>query len=499
MKITSVHFENVRGYLNTSIYFSQNLNVFIGPNNSGKSTILNSIYHLQSDILSKKDITIGYNNGTILLAYEGSHLHLIPEMPRFRGVRFDLGSATRTLEGQNGIGSKKIDKLPTREPLNLIYPFLSKRKAARYDSAINAQTTNEIHPDLRGIFARVDQHVTTQFDGNQYYLDACRSILGFEMSTIASSGGKEAAYYIDGLKHIPLTSMGEGVVNIIGLITYLSTAKNKIFLIEEIENDIHPKALKILLNLIIDKSQTNQFFVSTHSNIVMRYLGGVENSKVYLVNNNSNHLDTPKLFVSSITELKDSSQRQQALEELGYDHLDFNLWKGWLFLEESSAETIIRDYLIDWFVKPLKYKLKTFSANGVSQIEPKFEDFNRLFVFLHLQPSYKNKVWVIIDSGDAEEKIIETMRDKYGRAGWNPENFCQFKHHDFEHYYPSIFKVDVDKILSTQNSLEKRQLKKNLLEKIKEWISENENEARNEFKKSAAEVIDKLKKINIAL
>jgi hypothetical protein len=57
--------------------------------------------------------------------------------------------------------------------------------------------------------------------------------------------------------------MGEGIPHLLGLINDLCLAENKLFLIEEPENDIHPKALKRLLDLIIQKSQSNQFVIST--------------------------------------------------------------------------------------------------------------------------------------------------------------------------------------------------------------------------------------------
>ncbi len=68
-------------------------------------------------------------------------------------------------------------------------------------------------------------------------------------------------------------------------------------------------------------------------------------------------------------------------------------WVTWSFgplgflLEESSAEKIVREYLIPWFVPKLGGKLRTFSARSVSEVEAKFEDFNKLFVFLHLSPT----------------------------------------------------------------------------------------------------------------
>jgi hypothetical protein len=68
------------------------------------------------------------------------------------------------------------------------------------------------------------------------------------------------------------------------------------------------------------------------------------------------------------------------LEELGYDFFDFDLWRAWLFLEESSAEVLIRDHFIRWFFPELSYKIRTFSAGGSGKIISRFEDFDRLFI-----------------------------------------------------------------------------------------------------------------------
>jgi hypothetical protein len=229
----------------------------------------------------------------------------------------------------------------------------------------------------------------------------------------------------------------------------------------------------------------------------MKYLGGVENSKIFNITNELRDLERQNLFVSEIKEISQNpEERRQVLEDLGYDFFDFDLWKGWLFLEESSAEIIIRDYLIDWFVKPLKNKIRTFSANGTASIIPKFEDFDKLFIFLHLEPTYKNRVWVIIDSGEEENKIIEKLANKYTKSGWSKSNFGQFREHDFEKYYPSVFQPKVEDILKEKDKQKRRELKKQLLEDVKLWIVSDENTAKEQFKESAKEVIEKLKLIS---
>lgn len=442
MKIIAIEIENVRGFQKIpKLDLSETINIFIGPNNAGKSTILNSIYQIQRRVLNKEDITLGNTIGKIILYSKNYNLQHGPNITPIKKLIFRLENNQRHWCNLNSSKEFNLELFHEFEPYNVIYPYLSKRKVGNYVDTINEQNANSVTGNFTNLFSKIDRLSTPQFlPGNDLYINACNSILGFEISTLAKANGKQAVYFIHNTEHIPLTAMGEGVASVLGLITDLCVAENKIFLIEEPENDIHPKALKALLNLIIERSSSNQFFISTHSNIVMKYLGGIADSKIFNVNNNNRDTVKPKLFISTVNEIpKNPEIRRQVLEDLGYDFFDFDLWKGWLFLEESSAEVIIREYLIDWFVKPLKNKLKTFSAGGSSSVLPKFEDFDRLFIFLHMEPVYKNKVWVIIDAGEEEEKIINKMKDKYSKSGWIKSNFSQFKHHDFENYYPKEF------------------------------------------------------------
>ncbi len=500
MKIIAIQIENLRGFRQVpKTELSKTINIFIGPNNAGKSTILNSIFHIQRPNLNQNDITLGHATSEIRLYFEGQHLPMIPPNSKVDSLIFDLRSGSRNFGivtgGQTGWGKTT----PEQEPNNLIYPYLSKRKTAGYTDNINESNANSVTGNFTNLYSKIDRLVTPQFQpGNKQYVAACEEILGFQVSSLAKGAGKQAVYFVHNLEHIPLTSMGEGVANVLGLITDLCVAEDRIFLIEEPENDIHPKALKALLKLIIEKSNSNQFFVSTHSNIVMKYLGAANNSKIFHVNNTIGiYPERPNLFVSTLKEISnDPEERRSVLQELGYDFFDFDLWSCWLFLEESSAEILIKNYFIGWYVNSLSNRLRTFSAGGSSGIIPKFEDFDRLFIFLHLEPTYKNKVWVIIDKGIEEDKIIERMRTKYSKSGWSASNFIQFDEHDFERYYPKRFQKKVTAVLKIEDKQVKRKEKKELLDEVLDWIKENESTAKEEFKESAKEVIDKLKTIN---
>lgn len=484
MKITALELVNVKSFKKLDkTEFSDSINIFTGLNNSGKSIILKSIFSLQEYSLSQSDITKGQVNGYINIFY--SNIAGVDE-GQFRfslneNRLFDINS------GGSNIGER--EKFKPIEPANIIYPYFSKRKVAQYNSEVDEVSSKSVAGNHANLAAKIDRLNNPNHDFFEAYKQACLNILGFEICAIHKDGGKQAAYYIKGIdEHILVSSMGEGVPNILGFVVDLCVAENKIFLIEELENDLHPKALKSLLNLIISKSATNQFFISTHSNIVLKHLGGVVGSKVFKVSNNETDPELKKMYLSHIDLVESSEDRRLLLESLGYDPLDFDNWSGWLFLEESSAEKIIREYLIKWFVPELQNKLRTFSSGGISNVEPRFEDFNNLFVFVHLAESYKNRVWVAIDNGEVERNIIKRMQAKYQNSGWNEKQFINFKEHDFEKYYPKKFNDEVDRVLSLSDH--KRAEKMKLLSEVEQWISENEEVARKEFEISAKEIID---------
>ncbi len=67
------------------------------------------------------------------------------------------------------------------------------------------------------------------------------------MSTIAIQNGQIVGTPIGKHGSIPITAMGEGIPHLLALINDLCLAENKLFLIEEPENDIHPKRVGTIL------------------------------------------------------------------------------------------------------------------------------------------------------------------------------------------------------------------------------------------------------------
>ena len=304
--------------------------------------------------------------------------------------------------------------------------------------------------------------------------------------------GREAGLNIDDVNQISVEDMGDGLPKLIGFILDLCIAEGKLFIIEEPENDIHPGALKALLDLIVRKSSNNQFIVTTHSNIVTKYLGSVENSKLIKLSHKNDQLPP----VSQMQEIgNDPIERKKVLYELGYDMMDFDLWEGFLLFEESSAERIVRDIIMPLVNKNLNSKLCTIASNGIDDVNKRFINLHQTMVYLHRTPIYQDKTWVMVDSHSKSETYRNELIGQF--KDWSKDQFKILKQTDFEKYYPEQFQEKVDKVLQITDKQEKRNQKKLLCAEVVKWANENpKKDVKDQFLKSAKEVINILEKID---
>jgi hypothetical protein len=478
------------------------INVLIGPNNAGKSSILRALYLLQvgfGDV--HHDVRINAPHAQIIIHLENifgiapwgdsaNSGNGVLNIKKMRGADPQLILRWRT-DGRTTV----LSQLPNREPNHYIVPYLSKRKTATYHEDVREEHALTVNGNLQFLAAKLSRLSNPTFPEHRRYKETCEAILGFLVTAIPSGNGQRPGVYCPDRQPIFIDQMGEGVPNIVALLVDLALSRDKLFLIEEPENDLHPQALKALLDLIVESSQLNQFVVSTHSNIVVRHLAAAANSKLY----NVRVVEGPSLPPKAVIQLVEPTveARLAILRELGYSFSDFDLWDGWLILEESSAERIIRDYLIPWFAPKLSC-IRTLAAGGVDKVEPTFEDFHRLVRFTHLEEAYRNAAWVWVDGDPQGAKIIKQLQDRY-KATWNPDHFCCFGNAQFEKYYPEEFDEQIALALAHTDKQARREAKRYLLEKVRAWLDEDEQRGKEALAKSATEVIDNLRSIEAQL
>jgi len=501
MWIKELTLKNIRSFPETTFHFSRGINILVGPNNAGKSTVLLPLLSLQDGLpqLMRGDVRLGAPEGRVDVSIADVEERYLRKKWENLWFESEKGHNEFLFRGKVNSNSQKegVQRIPNREPHNFIYPFVSKRKVTILSEQVTDGTVEAVPPTFENLNAKIDRLSNPEFlPAHTLYMRACDEILGFRVTTAHTGGGKRAVYTVRNMINIPLLAMGEGVMNILGLVVHLAMAEDRLFLIEEPENDVHPRALKALLDLVAEKAQNNQFIITTHSNIVLKKLGSIPSAKVL----SFGFSFSDRLPTSTVSEVpEEHAARRAILNDLGYELYDIDMWEAWLILEESSAEKIVREYLIPWFVPSLQSRLRTYSAHSVSEISSKFRDFNNLFVFLYLEPVYRNRAWVLVDGGETEKSVICKLKEQYKGSGWSDDRFRQLQHHDFEEYYPDRFAGAAREVIKLSDKSARREAKKKLLQEVETWIAGNHNDAKKAFAKSAAEIVCILTEIQTAL
>ncbi|MGY1499818.1 ATP-dependent nuclease [Streptomyces sp. QTS52] len=377
---------------------------------------------------------------------------------------------------------------PSREPYNLIYPIFSGRHQSSYEQQVRRDQAFSVIPDDSNIVARVAALASSQVPEAAKFRELCENVLGVKLSVIIGENGQKLGTTLDRFSEITLESMGTGITSALNLLVSLSGAEGKIFLIEEPENDLHPLALKSLLDAIEAASKVNQFIITTHSSIVLGRLGSLSGAVICKA-----EMTAPDgLPTTSYHVAQGPSERLEILRHLGYELADFDLGEGWLIFEESSAERIAREWLIPWFAPGLT-RLRTLAAAGTSRVGPIMEDFREIFLFAHLESVYRNRAWVLVDGDPSGKQIVSELRSKF--TAWNEGNFRNLAEHSLELYYPSVFQEKAVEVLAMEDKRKKREAKRQLLHEVLAWIEEDTGRAKEEFQQSAADFISHLREI----
>jgi hypothetical protein len=279
--------------------------------------------------------------------------------------------------------------------------------------------------------------------------------------------------------------MGEGISSALTLITELASSGGRLFLIEEPETDLHPQALRLLLDLIVDATPENQFIVSTHSDLVLRHLGAVPNTAIF----RTELVPANEIPTTRFAPVRDHVERLDALAELGY-HLA--VAPGWLVFEESSAEQVVTQVLAPLFV-PALGALKTVAGRGAGAVPATVEDLRRVVLFSHLSDGEVPRAWVILDDDVAGRTASEKLRARFPQ--WPASRFRVLSRPTFESYYPERFLGDIEAIEEVDDSRLRSVAKGALAARVVDWATREPEAARAELEVSAADVIDTLREI----
>jgi hypothetical protein len=204
MKLLSFQLKNIRCFEDTgAVDLSQNVNVFVGRNNSGKTTILSSILSLQTGFQFGHENVRPHTNDSAFVKFDVQW----PNQPFSSNIGIGAGmkqvSLLYTYDGsgklpsvthQPGVGNPAF--VSTR-PNAVFEPFLARRKAVAFQETANSGVSNNVTGTLQYLYSRIAEIAVSGHPRHEKFRKALDDVLGFQITTRLSSGGTEAGFYFD--------------------------------------------------------------------------------------------------------------------------------------------------------------------------------------------------------------------------------------------------------------------------------------------------------------
>ena len=120
-----------------------------------------------------------------------------------------------------------------------------------------------------------------------------------------------------------------------------------------------------------------------------------------------------------------------------------------------------------------------------------------MFLFAHLEPIYQDRAWVRCDGDDIGTEVVSKLRQTYKSV---PEDrFATFRHGQFELYYPKSFEAETAQVLAISDEQERRRAKRELLDRVRDWLDSDEDRGRTALLESAGELISDLRSMEQSL
>jgi len=308
----SLEIENFRGIKNCEINDFARVNLFIGKNNCGKTTVLESLF-LLSGISNPNLMIIIQNLRGIALAEPNDikdfffeqkeenvmHLAVVQEVAE-RKLTINPYYVDSSVDQVNGREKKYLSRTQAAEShldrslSGLEYEFsVSTRKNSRprkYNSRTILDWSSDVkppqpHPSIdkryKEQFVAGVQFIT-QRGGNNYDPFSVDRMIGEKRKNtllesvqvvepkildIKVSPARVVSVDLGYDRFIPLNLLGDGLLNIVNIVSIIDSVSGGILMVDEIGAGLHVSCIKHLWGTLLEQSRKydTQIFLTTHS------------------------------------------------------------------------------------------------------------------------------------------------------------------------------------------------------------------------------------------
>lgn len=310
---TNISINNLRGIKQLDISDLGRINIFIGPNNSGKTTVLEALFLLIG--MSNPKLIVNINGFRELIAIEHSDFSLIfknlylknnirlranddvdgdreleispifaNEIPKLNADHISDGS-----EGQPKLSTLSETDLNDSKT-NVIQQVIGLQADFRKQNEQTSSYVSKLKLDRNGFRLTIDPDYKEKLNSRFFNNRTLYSNLPDRINSIQKEKKKEqlirflkvidtkiedialshtGLVYVDiGFSQmVPINLMGEGFRKICAIIANLLLLKDGCLIIDEIENGLHHRTLNILWKAVIEAAteMDQQIFLATHS------------------------------------------------------------------------------------------------------------------------------------------------------------------------------------------------------------------------------------------
>lgn len=361
MQIKNINIKQYKSLKNLNFDNLFDVNIFIGPNNSGKSNILDGV----------ESLFLPFDNSEFFADSEADYsfdLELDEEAKRFFNTSTNILTAKR-------LGEKKSYFLGNAEIKDhkQVGNFFIKR-AVRINSFLieNAEKIRIDYADLKENYSAEFKNLWQIF--HKYFPDI-EEMISSEISAEATQD--IMAKLKSGGKIVQFSRLGSGVRRIFVMMLYIFHPRYTLILMNEPEIHLHPAFIKKIANMLRVNVKNEQVFITTHSPI---FITPDCLHQVFRVKKDKSQNTEVYYFTS-----KDNINKNRLVQEFNADNLEMFFADKVIVVEGVSDRILIRG-LINKFYKGEK-EIKVVSVSGKNNID----------IYMRLMEIFKIPYLILLD------------------------------------------------------------------------------------------------------